>query len=331
MNRRIVMLSISGVVALALCGGVGTLLYKAWSEKRVAEEERNAKMSEVDQIFKSKVFPSKQNVDQVVKNTEKITEWRTVASNLLHQGEIQIDPLSASAFKQQLVSDIRLLSSQFRLPVAQGRDPQHQQRFGFSFERYIGGEMPNQNKVPRLNKQWSMIKLICDEIKKAGVSDLLLITRERFDEVVESSNPEEEEQNETHSRRRRRRSRSEDNTAQQKVVEGPKIYKSKERFEFTFLARPDTLVKAVNRISSMDIFAVVDQVEIHKQGNQLQEYMKKKADAAARSAEEAASKKEESPLSVAAEEQKPARRAVVTDPVLDSPSKVKLVVDVYTF
>ena len=331
MNRQVVMLSVSGVIALALCGGVGTLLFNAWSEKRAAEEERNEKLSEVDRIFKAKVFPSKENVAQITKNTEEMVKWRGTASNLFHQGEVVLEPLSASAFKQQLVSDIRSLSSQFRLPAAQARDSQQQQRFGFSFERYIGGVMPEPKMVPRLSRQWVMVKKLCAELKAAGVAELTLVNRERFDEAV-SKDAEEEEPRESRRRRGRRRPRSDEKEqARKALAAGPKVYRDKEQFELTFNARPDVLTAVVNGISSMDLFAVIAQLEVHKQGDQLAEYDRRKKEAADRAAKEAADRKEESPLSAAVEGQKPAKRAVITDPELDSPSQVKLVIDVYTF
>ena len=330
MNRQVVMLSVSGVVALALCGGVGTLLFNAWSQKQAAEEERNAKMAEVGQIFKAKVFPSKENVAQIAENTEEIKKWRVAASNLFHRGEVVVDPLSASAFKQELISDIRELSSQFRLPTVQGRDAQQQQSFGFSFDRYIGGVMPEPKMVPRLNKQWTIVKRLCAELKTAGVVELLKITRERFDEAAATPAEGEEAPRESRRRRRSRRTRDEERSATVSAMNaGPTVYKDKERFELTFLARPDALVKSINQISSMELFSVIAQLEVHKQGSQVQEYMRKRDELASRAEKEAA-KAGESPLAAAAAP-KPAKRAVVTDPELDSPMQVKLVIDVYSF
>lgn len=330
MIRQIIIL---GVLGVASSGVLGYFLYGAWSTRNEAETARNEKMGEIQSIYRAKVFPSLANVKQLRADTEGIHAWRDEVTNLFSAGAISVDTnLSPSAFKQLLVRDIRQLSSEFRIQQNQkaasfaGEAPA---QFGFSFDRYIGDTLPDSANVARLNRQWDIIKLLCAELRKAGVNDLTGVDRERFDEKAQQQE-EEPQEGRRRNRRRRNRDAAEANAPTAHAF-GPKAYQSKERFSLAFRARPDVIVHVLNGLAKMDLFTVVADVGIAKTGDQISEYLKRRAEAEAAAKVEASRQAAAPSLTEAAKKAEKPKRAIVTDPELDKPSNVNLVVDVYSF
>ena len=325
MKRQTIILSVCGFVVLLLCGGVGYFLFSAWHEKETVAEDRNQQMDELRRIYDAKVFPSKENIEQYGKDAEMVGAWRGTASNLFEKGRISVADLSPSAFKEQLVQDIQGLNSRFRTPSLKGEKAGT--LFGFDFDRYLGGDLPVQPDVPRLALQLSMIKQLCDALHEAGVMELVAVTREKFDT---GAKPVEEAPQE--GRRNRRRDRGGDSAAPAAATaSGPAAtagaYAGKERFEYTFMARPDVLVATLNKLASIDLFTVVAATEIHKKGDMLKAFTQKRAMESKKGDTDEAPE-EGKGLDAA---NKLPTRELVTDPELEPPVTVKLVIDVYTF
>ena len=324
MNRQIIMLTACGVVALLLCLGGGYFLFDAWSEKSARAEERAQKMSELNAIYTAKVFPCPENQKRLEKDTEAITAWRTATSNLFQRGRLNLGSrLTPSGFKQQLVRDVDLLRSQFRTAQRPG-DKDY--KFGFDFDPYLGAVLPDSKHVARLALQLEMVNTLCRELKASGVQEICGIEREEFD--LSDKDKKSKEQETTSRRRRNRRQTS---SASRRTVEntGIKPYASKERFTLSFTARPDVLIKVMNRLASMDLFVTIAEVQILKEQDMFRTFLhKREAQENKRSKDKQLSDEVKNPLDTAS---KLAVRETVTDSELDSPASVNLIVDVYTF
>lgn len=332
MKRQTIILSVCGAVVLLLCGGVGYFLFSAWHEKNTVADDRNQQMDQLRRIYDAKVFPSPENIEQYGKDAETVGVWRGVASNLFAKGGITVDAsLSPSSFKEQLVQDIRVLNGRFRTPTLKGAK-EGTQTFGFDFDRYLGGDLPTAQDVPRLSLQLSMIKRLCDALHDAGVMELVALTREKFDtgRPAEEAAPQESTQ-----RRRRNRGSGESAPTASAASSGSAktegAYAGKEQFEFTFMARPNVLIAALNKLASIDLFTVVSATEIHKKGDMLKAFTQKRIFEQNKkdSAEDAGGEGEEKAKTPG--ENKLPTRELVTDPELEPPVTVKLVIDVYTF
>lgn len=332
MNRQLTILAVCGGVVLLLCCGVGFFLFTARSGKNAMRGERDRKTTELERIYAADVFPSEANIARYGEDAEAVAEWRVAASNLFRKGALRADEtFSPSRFKQHLMESVRHLNAQFRTPAEKGSQDRAARRYGFDFDRYLGDILPAAGDVPRLSRQLEMIRLLCAGLHEVGVKEITGVEREKFDRAEEKPSGGEEEQ--PRRRRRDRRRPKAGNAGPASGRPSAKPYAGKERFVLSFKARPDVLIGSLNRLAAMDLFAVVAEVEIGKldaegrPGDMLKDFIKRRLAEAKAEAEGRAGA--EGPQA-SAQDGPPVRR-VVTDPELDPPSAVKLVVDVYTF
>jgi len=312
MKRHKIILIVCGIVLAAVCLGAGWLLFTALSAKSAAAVERNQAYEELQRIYRSKVFPSGENIARVGEDQKALEAWLATASNLVHKGDLCIDHKSPTGFKQVLQATVRELSvhpgaNQGKI-VAAG--------FNFGFDKYLGqsDSLPASEHVDRLAAQLAVIEKICKELYAANILELKAVTRETFDEVS-AEQPREE----TSSRRRRRR---DDAAAAPAAVRTESGYFSKQRFTFEFLARPSAFIEALNRLAALDLFVVVAEIEFRKTGDLLAQRNAAKKESADKAGD---GKPAADPATLKHVER------IVTDPELEPPVSVKLDVDVYSF
>ncbi|MBQ9431248.1 MAG: Amuc_1100 family pilus-like protein [Kiritimatiellae bacterium] len=324
MKRQVVILSVCGALLLVLCAGAGFFLFKACMDKSAMKTERDENTQSIRDIYNAKVFPCKESIERYKLDAEEISKWRGTASNLFSKGVVQCDTnLSSSAFKQMLVSDVRELNGTFRTPASSSKDTPDS--FGFAFDSYLGGTLPVQENVARLSRQLAMVKALMKELKEAGVAEIVSVTRDRFDDA--SLAPKTDVPQET-GRRNKNKNKNSGRPAPTAAPaaesggEGP--FAGKERFEVSFTARPNVLVAVLNRLAAMDLYTVVAEAEIQKPNDMLRAYNN-------RIKTEQQRKDKDAEADGNALDQKKPTRLLVTDPELDPPAVVKLVLDVYTF
>ncbi len=319
MMKRSKIISIVVLSATLLaCGFFGWLLIRAVIDKSAAEKERNADFSQLTQIYNGKVFPSRENIERIQEDQKELEQWLEATAELLHRGDVPESSLTPATFKQKLQDSVRVLSRQ--PGMRRGRVVAAD--FYFGFAQYLGesAALPEMEHVSRLDRQLSMIELISRELYEANILALDSVGREVFDTVSTVA-----EEPESARRPPRRRGQPGDAAAPQAArksssaqLDIPDGMVSKERFTFEFTATPEAYVSALNRLAAMDLFVVVAESSFQKTGDQL-----KATEEKPKSPADGSQQKEHAQKSYA--------ERTVTNPKLDPPVSVKLVVDVYTF
>jgi hypothetical protein len=316
MKRHHVTLIACGVLLAAVCAAAGWFLFTAMAAKNAAAEERNQAYEELQNIYRAKVFPSKENIARVAKDQETLETWLSTASNLVHQGDLHIDQKTPTSFKQTLTATVRKLSAQ--PGSAQGKVVAP--GFNFGFDQYLGqsDSLPAPEHVDRLTAQLEIIEKICAELYAANILELKSVSREAFDTAKADGGDQQDDS----SSRRRRRDRSADVQQTRGTSAASSEYTAKQRFTFEFQARPAAFIEVLNRLAKMELFAVVAEVEVLKSADPLAAYNAKKSGTGAKDGAKAA----EVDLATV-----PHVERVVTDPEREPPVNVKLDIDVYSF
>jgi len=313
MKRNKIIMIASSVITILVCGFVGWLLISASLTRKSEYNERNASFASLANIYKSKVFPSEENIERTKANQKELEGWLLNASNILHQGDLPAEQLTPSAFKQDLQAAVRKLSGhagskkgKIVLPV-----------FHFGFDQYLGesDSLPQMDNVPRLTSQLRIIEKVCNELYAANITSLESIKREVFESAkTEEVRPEE-------NSRRRRSSSNKNSSGSNKTVQedNSSDYFSKQRFTFEFVATPAAFVEVLNKLASTDLFIVVAETSFVKTGDQLAVLQAgaKKDDA------EGVVKKDPATMTHV--------ERMITNPDIDPPVKVTLTIDVFSF
>ena len=300
----------------------GWFFFTSLSAKRDAYNGRNEAYAELQRIYSSKVFPSDENVARIQEDQKALETWLVTASNLVHKGDLLIEPKSPTGFKQVLQSTVRELSAQPGFNqgkvVAAG--------FNFGFDKYLGqsDSLPTAEHVDRLMRQLVIIERICKALYEANILELKAVTRETFDEASAEQTREEPS---GASRRRRRRDETPAAAAQTAPANEGSVYFSKQRFTFEFQARPAAFIEALNRLAALELFVVVAETEFSKTGDPLAIWRTAMLEKAGK---KDAGKTDDVKVKVDPATLTHVER-IVTDPELEPPVSVKLDVDVYSF
>ncbi|MDA3925258.1 MAG: Amuc_1100 family pilus-like protein [Kiritimatiellae bacterium] len=314
MKRNKIIMIATSVIIMAVCGFVGWLLISASIARKIANDKRNASFSSLTSIYKAKVFPSDENIERTKANQKELEGWLLNVSNILHKGDLALEQLTPTAFKQSLQATVRKLSRQPGSKNGKVVLP----KFHFGFDQYLGesDSLPQAVHVSRLTTQLRIIEKVCNELYEANVLSLESIEREHF----ESSEKKEVVKKSGNRRSRRSRSnRDQSKSGKSEVTDSTGDYFAKQRFTFEFIASPTAFVEALNKLASMDLFVVVAEASFVKTGDQLaalQAGVKKNT-------EEGAEKKDPATMSHV--------QRMVTNPDIDPPVRVTLAIDVYSF
>ena len=303
--------------------GAGWFFFTSLSAKRAAADGRNEAYAELQRIYRSKVFPSDENVARIKEDQKALETWLATASNLVHKGDLLVEPKSPTGFKQVLQSTVRELSAhpgfnQGKI-VAAG--------FNFGFDKYLGqsDSLPTSEHVDRLMRQLVIIERLCKALYEANILELKAVARETFDEAAGADQTREETP--SPSRKRRRRDEAPAAAAQAAPVNESSGYYSKQRFTFEFQARPAAFIEALNRLAALDLFVVVAETEFSKTGDPLAAHRAAMLETAGKTG---AGKTDDAKVKVDPATLTHVQR-IVTDPELEPPVNVKLDVDVYSF
>ncbi|MDD4101773.1 MAG: Amuc_1100 family pilus-like protein [Kiritimatiellae bacterium] len=320
MKRHQIVMIVCGGLMAAMCVAAGWLLLRAVSVKNDAAEERNMNYEDLQHIYRAKVFPSDANINRVREDQKVLEGWLVTASNLLHKGDLVIDKKTPAGFKQVLQESVRDLSA--HPGAVNGRIVGPNSYFGF--DRYLGqsDSLPEQEHVDRLTLQLAVIEKICTELYAANIMELRTVTREMFD------GGDTAQAMDTGSTTRRRRRRDDEGSDRQQAPSAALAnageYFSKQRFSFEFVTRPSAFIEVLNRLSALDLFVVVAEVELRKTSDTLTA-RQTAGGKDARSGRTDADAVAVDPASLTHIQR------IVTDPELEPPVNVKLEIDVYSF
>lgn len=325
MKLHQITLIICGVLMAAVCLGAGWFLVTSMKAKSDAADERNQAHEQLQGIYHAKVFPSQENIARVSEDRKALEAWLVTASNLVHKGDLQVEPKTPTSFKQALQATVRALST--HPGTVQGKVVAA--GFNFGFDKYLGqsDSLPVPEHVDRLTGQLAIIERICKELYGANILELKTVTREIFDEKGGAAVQTQEEPSGGSSRRRRRRDDSGESAAPAVKAGARSEFFSSQRFSFEFQARPAAFIAALNKLAAMDLFVVVAEAELRKTSDPLAQLSAKKKESAAGTGAtgQGAAAAPIDPATLTHVER------IVTDPELEPPVNVKLDIDVYSF
>ncbi len=232
------LLGVIGAGAFVLgAGGLGFLVYSAWSERGEAEENLQSAAGGFQAHYNAPVFPSRKSLDSVTSNKTAYAVWLAEAQTLAAKGDKVFSAETPPIFKQRLQREVRRMAA---LPGGvEGKIAAD--NFLFGFEQYLGegGVLPKDADVPRLAQQLDAITQVTDLLAEVGVLEIKSIRR------VE---PKVADADEDRGSRKKAKKAEKDEDA-------PKVTTLEYAFEFT--THPAALVEALNHLTACPRFITV--------------------------------------------------------------------------
>ena len=316
------MIGAVGAGIFVVCaGGLGWMLYSAWSDKGEVEERVTEETDAFRRFNESAIYPSKASIDSVKSNETSYAQWYDSAVTLAARGDRAMQVESASKFKQLLEREVRRIRE---LPGGAGGKISAP-TFLFGFEQYLGegGVLPKDAEVPRLAVQLGSICRLADAFAEAGVYEVKSVTR--LSAKVEKQDEAEADSSSSSAKGKKSSSKKE-------AADAPKM--TKESYAFEILARPAAIVAVLNKLTACERFVVVRNLSFRQSVDSIVEHI-----AAAKKAEEnknapATSSRRRRGAAAAAEVNPVAlelANRIVADPEGDEPLSVMFTLDVYDF
>lgn len=318
MSRQVITLIVGGALLAVVSVAAAWFLFNAVVAKNTAERERNEDYESLQGIYRGKVFPNQENIEQLGKDREALSNWVESATSLLNKGRLKVEKKSPTGFKQELQATVRRLSQQ--PGIVHGKVVASE--FYFGFDQYLGqsDSLPSAENVDRLAVQLAIIERICEELYAAKILELKRVTREVFDS---NQGDGTEQQDESSRRRRRDRSAPTPTVVSGAGAAAESEYYQTQRFAFEFAARPAGFIEVLNRLARMDLFCSVEALRMEKASDSLKDYATKKSGTRPGTGSEAA-------VEVDLAKKSHSER-IVTNPELEPPVNVRLDIVVYSF
>ena len=231
--------AVGGGVFLVLAGGLGWMLFSAWSDRTDAEVRRDDLRTSFENFNNAPVFPSRGSIASVKSNETSYAAWYTDAVSFAARGDKVAPEETPPIFKQRLQSEVRRMAA---LPGgANGKISSAE--FLFGFEQYLGegGVLPARDDVPRLAVQLDTIARVVDIFAEAGILEVKSI--KRLDDKPKSEDEEDS------PRGKNKKSAKGDDEG------GPR--ETCLTYAFEFMTRPAALVATLNRLTVCERFMTV--------------------------------------------------------------------------
>lgn len=256
---------VSGILVLATAGITATGISKA-TALRV---EMLSSFSKLQGFFKKNPFPNAENVTVENKNSDLLKERHAILLKELSKRAVTVEgthtPGSFSKTCEDTVNALRKAA-----PEGEGDVSVIEPGFNFSFERYDiskVGKPADQKHVPRLLRQLRMVDMLVRVFYDAGIIKLDKVLREEFDSASEDAGSPR-----TRGRVGRGRSAASspsevtlDKIEVESIPDAP-FELDRQRFGFVFLAKEQSLFSLIDKIDAMWPFAQISNIEFVKSG-----------------------------------------------------------------
>ena len=231
-----------GVTALLLIGaGAGLFISERLYARQVLALD--AVTTRLQQLYRRDPFPAAANVHKEAENLKDVIDQFNELNELLRAGQVNLQPMEAADFMQFLEKSLRKLRD--RLKKARIKFPE---KYAFGFDKYAGGRLPASDDIPRLVQQLKIIKTLCDIFQEAGITELVAIERDSFEQAARGAYA---------SGRRGAPSPG----AAASSPGGDKLVSS-QHFKISVQARENAVIEMLNLLASQPMFMVVTRVEM---------------------------------------------------------------------
>ena len=329
MNKnRMILAVVGGVIVLAVLA-TAYLTWSSWSAKTAAiegdddGEGLDSVVAAAEKLSRAPVYPCAESVKATEENAEKLAAWMADARRMAARGDRVFPKTTPPAFKTFLVQDAKRLVS---LPGSvAGALAQPDFAFG-PFKGYIaGGDLPSEAQLSELQRRWDDVAILVETLAECGISQL---TDVQFKVAEKKEEPQQEA----------RGSRKQQNKRQKKAAKAEPAAEEKAVSSFSyvisFTAKPPALVKAVNALATCERFITVDDFVFRREKDVIAEALgadEKKAEAAQAGGRRRRRGGGAAPSLPVEENKDDAKSGIVTDPQLDAPFAVSMVVTVHDF
>jgi len=328
MNKNRMILAVAGGVTGLAVLVAAYFTWSSWTAKAAAvdgddeSDGLDAVVARAERLSRAPVYPCAESVKATEGNAEKLAEWMAGARRLAARGDRVFPATTPPAFKTFLVQDAKRLVS---LPgSAAGRLAQPDFAFG-PFKGYIaGGDLPSDAQLAELQRRWDDVAVVTETLAESGIGELTDVQFKAADK------PKEEPQQNARGNRRQARKTARKSAQEDNAPVGAVASFS---YVFSFSAKPQALVKAINALETCERFISVDDFSFRRERDAIAEALggdEKKAEAV-QSGGRRRRRGGVAPSPQAEEKKDDAKSGIVTDPLLDAPFAVTMTVTVHDF
>ena len=267
MKNTKLFIGIFGIVLLGIVGVAGYFLFTGLAAAADAGKARDDAKRKLEAHYRATPFPTSENIEKEKGNLEIIQQWHESVLDDLRAFDVSVEerernPAVFNSSRETITARLQEGAKRANTNSVTSAD------FLFGFERYKSGELAMPDNVPRLMTQLKMVEILVEALYKAEIKELSLVKRE----VFEDAQPATEQSIAPSSGRRAARAAATQSAPAAGRSQPTAIsddIKSKETFDFTFVADEESLVALLNILSEMPMFVVVKSLSIEKVSGRL--------------------------------------------------------------
>lgn len=248
--RKHKVLLIGGGIAVLVILVVLVFLLRAQAAYRRVQSELSEAQNRFDRLTRREPYPSADNIERMNNNLERLRKLADEIQAMLTAGQIAAEQIEPADFAPLLERTIARLTQK---AAESGVDLPERLTLGLA--RYLAGEMPAPEDVPRLVVQLKTMEAMCNLLFNARITSLISVDRQAFEAAARTESSESPT-----PVRRRRAIVTEEAQAQQpgKIPLPPDnpLYQV-ERVTVSFRARDAVLWEVFNALAQSPIIAVV--------------------------------------------------------------------------
>jgi hypothetical protein len=206
----------------------------------------------------------------------------------------------------------------------------------FGFDKYKDGAPASKNDVPRLMEQLTLIDGLVQLLYDAEIDKLKAVRREEFEDVDNQESNEEASSSSRRSSRRSSRNRASNVTTNSggpvpiEPFEQGAVEVDRQRFEFVFDARQNSLMTILNEIGTMKPYAIVSKLSFVKASDDYRPPVDEQKDE--KKSKRRPQAEEASENQIVLNVRPPSRTSrLVSGELHEAPVTVSMTVDVFTF
>ncbi len=245
-------LLVGGLVVLLVSVALLYLLFSMKGGYGGSFDALTMAQSKLHRLTSRPVFPSPDNVQAMGHQLEIYKEYRDGLSKDMRKGQRPDPAVDRDGFRRMLEEGLRQLFND-----ARNKGVAITLNMAFGVQRYIEGNPPADEEIPRLVDQFRTIAALCNILYDAGIGELTGVERAVFEKDAQVAVPEEE-------LGRRGRGRAEPVAAapRMELFQDPDGLFSKEHYVLSFRANDAALRQVLDRLASGAPFAVVTRLEV---------------------------------------------------------------------
>lgn len=177
--RKHKVLLIGGAVSILLLILSLIFLLRARSSYNRANSELENSMRRLESLSRRDPFPSEENVRRMEANLQALREQAEAVQAFLTKGQVAQESIEAAEFApllERVIARIRQRAAEYGVALPE--------RLNLGLARYLEGELPSRDAIPRLVIQVNTMAALCNLLFQARIHSLGNMEREAFELTV---------------------------------------------------------------------------------------------------------------------------------------------------